>query len=111
MKISISKNIKKRKTLFFIAGIIFSILIFTLFEHLPDIPLALLIIYWIMISLIFKLRENIFFIVSLILLFFCPFFIIKNNQVIADKFAVWSLLSIIIGIFSWAMSIIISKNK
>lgn len=110
MKIFISKKIKKKKTLFFITGILFSIVIFALFEHPPDIPLALLMIYWIIISLIYKLRENIFFIVSLALLFFCPFFIIKNNQVIADKFAVWSLLSIIIGLFSWAISIILTKK-
>lgn len=73
------------------------ILIDTFLLKNNDINYLTLILIWLFLSIKLKLSGRLSVLFGLVFLFSCPFFLLKSNEVYAEKVSIWAYLFIIAG--------------
>lgn len=104
--------VKKKKRIFVTMGIIAVFIDIFLFPSTQSLLLLIISLYWISLSVVYKLHEKFFFGIALVFLVLTvPPFVIEHFT-LAERISVWMYLFLILGLIQWMiLEIVLPKFK
>jgi hypothetical protein len=98
---NVAKNLSARH--FIILGLLNTIIIFVFFENTfffsSSNMIGYLLVLYIALSLIWKINSKVSIVAALLLLMSCPFFLISDQEQLAENVAVYVYYFLVIGVF------------
>jgi len=98
------KQMSKSKLMVLFTGGIINLVIVLYYNTPPDVILLLIIIFWLIVGKLYALKDQLFIILAICFLILTPFPLFFDNQPLANRFAIWQFIYIIIAIGNWIFS-------
>ncbi len=103
--------IKKGKKIFIFAGVLGLVLHIILFQSINSLFILPILFYWFFLGVVYRFHEKVFFSIALFFLVLTPFAFLLNQFSLAEKFSVWEILFLLLGLTKWLLFDILFKKR